>query len=72
MGESGRRHATSESLTDLSRLAESWRVHLEAANLSPNTIKLSLSEVRDPRNFLDAAGMPTTVAELNREHIGPT
>ena len=58
-----------ESLTDLSRLAESWRVHLEAANLSSNTIKLYLSGVRDLRDFLDTAGMPTTVAELNREHI---
>jgi site-specific recombinase XerD len=58
-----------ESLTDLSRLAESWRVHLEAANLSPNTIKLYLSGVRDLRAFLATAGMPTTVADLNREHI---
>jgi hypothetical protein len=32
-----------ESLTDASRLAESWRVHLEAANLSRNTINLYLS-----------------------------
>jgi len=34
-----------ESLTDVSRLAESWRVHLEAANLCPKTIKLNLSGV---------------------------
>jgi hypothetical protein len=34
-----------ESLTDVSRLAESWRVYLEAGNLSPNTIKLYLSGV---------------------------
>ena len=42
---------------------------LEAANLSPNTIKLYLSGVIDPRKFLDISGMPTSVAELNREHI---
>jgi site-specific recombinase XerD len=58
-----------ESLTDVSRLAESWEVHLEAANLSPNTIKLYLSGVRDLRSFLATAGMPTDVGDLTREHI---
>jgi site-specific recombinase XerD len=58
-----------ESLTDVTRLAESWQVHLEAANLSPNTIKLYLSAVRDLRSFLDSTGMPTDVVDLTREHI---
>jgi site-specific recombinase XerD len=58
-----------ESLTDVSRLAESWRVHLEAANLSPNTIKLYLSGVQDLRGFLDSTGMPTDVGDITREHI---
>ncbi|MBA3290020.1 MAG: tyrosine-type recombinase/integrase [Actinobacteria bacterium] len=58
-----------ESLTDVSNLAESWRVHLEAANLSPNTIKLYLSGVRDLRTFLATAGMPTGVGDITREHI---
>jgi site-specific recombinase XerD len=58
-----------ESLTDVSRLAESWGVHLEAANLSPNTIKLYLSGVRDLRRFLAATGMPTDVGDVTREHI---
>ncbi len=58
-----------ESLTDVTRLAESWQVHLEAANLSPNTIKLYLSAVRDLRGFLDSTGMPTDVVDLTREHI---
>ena len=50
-------------------MAESWRVHVEAANLSPKTIKLYLSGVRDLSNFLDTTGMPTTITDLNREHI---
>jgi site-specific recombinase XerD len=58
-----------ESLTDVSRLAESWGVYLEAANLSPNTIKLYLSGVRDLRRFLAATGMPTDVGDVTREHI---
>jgi hypothetical protein len=60
---------SSREPNDLSRVAESWRVHVEAANLSPNTIKLYLSGVRDRRSFLDTIGMPTTVTDLNREHI---
>lgn len=58
-----------ESLTDVTRLAESWQVHLDAANLSPNTIKLYLSAVQDLRSFLDSTGIPTDVADLTREHI---
>jgi len=57
-----------ESLTDVSCLAESWRVHLEVANLSPNIIKLCLSGVRDLRTFLATASMPTDVGDLTRTH----
>jgi site-specific recombinase XerD len=58
-----------ESLTDVSRLAESWRVYLEAGNLSPNTIKLYLSGVQELRSFLESTGMPTVAGDLTREHI---
>lgn len=54
-----------ESLTDASCLTESWWVHLEAANLSPDTIKLYLSGGRDFRGFLETASMPTTVADFH-------
>jgi len=54
---------------DIASLAESWRVHLEAANHSPKTIKTYMLAVTQLAAFLDASGMPTTTTSITREHI---
>ena len=44
-------------------------MHLEAANPLSEYHQAVSVWVLDLRRFLETAGMPTTVADLNREHI---
>ena len=57
------------SVNDLQVLAASWRLHLEAANLSPKTITTYMDSVSQLRSHLVLAGMPTAVDIIAREHI---
>jgi hypothetical protein len=41
---------------DLAPLAESWRVHLEATNLSPKTVSTYMLAVAQLRDFLEMSG----------------
>jgi site-specific recombinase XerC len=50
-------------------LLASWRLHLEAANLSPRTIRAYTDDGALFSAFLAGKGMPTTVASIRREHV---
>jgi site-specific recombinase XerD len=54
---------------DLASNADSWRLHLHAANVSPATVETYMASVEQLRRFLAAQGMPLTVAAITREHI---
>jgi site-specific recombinase XerD len=56
-------------LSALGTLVTSWRRHLQAANLSPKTIKSYLASVDQLEAFLVEAGMTTDVTSPHREHI---
>jgi hypothetical protein len=53
----------------LSVLLESWRLHLEAANLSPRTVRGYTDDSALFGAFLVRNGMPTAVAGIKREHV---
>lgn len=55
--------------SDLSTLAESWRLSLRAANRSPKTIKVYLEALRFLDRYLRQQGMPTSLAGIKREHV---
>jgi site-specific recombinase XerD len=57
------------SLNDLTAMAASWELHLEAANLSPKTIRTYLDSVRQLHDHLVTKGMPTAVGAVTREHV---
>jgi len=57
------------SLNDLATMSASWGLHLEAANLSPKTIRTYLDSVRQLQGHLASKGMPTAVDAIAREHI---
>lgn len=57
------------NLGDLSGLLTSWRLHLEAANLSPRTIRAYTDDGALFAAFLAERGMPTTAASVRREHV---
>jgi len=50
-------------------LIRSWRIHLEAENLSPRTIKSYMEAAGQLSAFLRSAGMPLQVDAIRREHI---
>jgi site-specific recombinase XerD len=54
---------------DLAPLAESWLVHLEAANLSPKTLATYSLAVGQLYRYLSASGMPTSANTIAREHL---
>lgn len=56
-------------LGELSRLLASWRLHLEAANLSPRTIRPYTDDGALLAKFLTAKGMPTVASNIRREHV---
>ena len=51
------------------RLAESFRLSLEASNKSPRTIKVYMEAARLLAEHLEAAGMPTLLSAIRREHV---
>ena len=54
---------------DLSVLLPDWRRHLRASNRAPLTIESYLKAGKELLDFLQAAGMPTAVHDVTREHI---
>jgi site-specific recombinase XerD len=50
-------------------LLPSWRLHLEACNLSPRTIRAYTDDGALFAAFLASRGMPTTVNRISREHV---
>jgi site-specific recombinase XerC len=56
-------------LGEITVLLPSWRLHLQAANLSPRTIRAYTDDGALFAAFLAGKGMPTTVASIRREHV---
>src|SRR5215471_12528023 len=56
-------------LGELTVLLPSWRLHLEASNLSPRTIRAYTDDGTLLAAFLARQGMPTAVAGIRREHV---
>lgn len=56
-------------LGDLATLLDSWRITLRAQNKAPRTITAYLDAGQAFQAFLRAAGMPSAVARLRREHV---
>jgi site-specific recombinase XerD len=54
---------------ELTVLLASWRLHLEAANLSPRTVRGYTDDGALFAAFLVEKGMPTAVAAVKREHV---
>jgi len=54
---------------ELTALLPSWRLHLEASNLSPRTIRAYTDDGALLAAFLAAKGMPTAVLSIRREHV---
>ena len=54
---------------DLLTLAASWRRSLAARRASPRTITTYTTAVEQLAAFLAAAGMPSRVANVRREHV---
>jgi len=54
---------------NLSVLLESWRLHLEACNLSPRTIRGYTDDGALFAAFLARSGMPTAAGSIRREHV---
>jgi site-specific recombinase XerD len=57
------------SVSDVRTLARSWRLSLQAANRSPNTIEVYGSALARFTEYLIAHGMPTDVDKIAREHV---
>lgn len=57
------------AIDEIRTLLSSWRIHLEAENLSRKTIKSYLEAGNQLADFLAQAGMPATVQSIHREHI---
>lgn len=57
------------TIGDLGSLTRSWRLHLEAANLSPRTIQSYTDAAQRLDGHLCAKGMPTAVSAITREHV---
>jgi site-specific recombinase XerD len=51
------------------RLADSFRLSLEASNKSPRTIKAYMEAVGLLATFLERRGMPTSISVVTREHV---
>lgn len=54
---------------ELSVLLTSWRLHLEASNLSPRTIRSYTDDGALFAAFLARQGMPTAAGSIRREHV---
>ena len=53
---------------ELTALLPSWRLHLEASNLSPRTIRAYTDDRALPAAFLATLDMPTAVLSIRPEH----
>lgn len=56
-------------LGEITVLLPSWRLHLEAANLSPRTIRAYTDDGAMFARFLAEKGMPTAADSISREHV---
>jgi hypothetical protein len=54
---------------ELTALLPSWRIHLEASNLSPRTIRAYTDDGARLAAFLTVKGMPTAERSIRREHV---
>jgi hypothetical protein len=61
--------ARTNGLGELSGSLGSWRLSLEAANLSPRTIRAYTDDGALPARFLTPKGMPTAASNIRREHV---
>ena len=61
--------AESTAAADIPANAQSFARHLRAGNKSPNTIKAYMDAVDRLDAYLEAHGMPRTVAAIRREHV---
>lgn len=61
--------STPASVGELTVLLASWRLHLEASNLSPRTIRGYTDDAALFVAYLKRKGMPTAAANIKREHI---
>jgi hypothetical protein len=57
---------TSPSLTDL---APSFVLSLRAGRRSPSTVQSHIEALPQSTEFLEANGMPISVADVHREHV---
>jgi len=57
------------SVGELTSLLDSWRLHLQASNLSPRTIRAYTDDGLLFAAFLAQQGMPTAVRSIHREHV---
>ncbi|MGH8896818.1 MAG: tyrosine-type recombinase/integrase [Egibacteraceae bacterium] len=60
---------TGDIVSDLPSLVISWRRHLRAANLSPRTVASYTEGAQRYLDYATEAGLPTTAAQIQREHI---
>ncbi len=56
-------------VAQLTVLLASWRIHLEAANLSATTIRRYTDDAASLARFLADHGMPTAAGSIRREHV---
>jgi site-specific recombinase XerD len=63
------RIAASVDVGDIRALAESWRISLQARNLSPKTIGTYTESLESFIAFVTEHGMPTLAASVTREHV---
>jgi len=61
--------ATTRAPDDARSLLTSWRRSLAARRVSPATVATYSSAVERLADFLEAAGMPTKVGAIRREHV---
>src|SRR5689334_18593726 len=54
---------------ELTALLGSWRLHLQASNLAPRSIRAYTDDAAMFVSFLAAKGMPTAVRDIHREHV---
>jgi site-specific recombinase XerD len=59
----------SSTIAAIGTLAASWKRHLRASRKSPKTIDTYMEAVIQLATYLEAAGMPTQVGSITREHV---
>jgi site-specific recombinase XerC len=65
----GKAKACPTGVGELSALLPSWRLHLEAAKLSPRTIRAYTDDGALLVAFLARQGMPIAARSIRREHV---